>query len=474
MSLCLYSKTITFITSSSLRSVSLYTPFYNHKIKGHLLNTWFSTSTSNHSAIKTVKYDVFQSKDESSEADIKNKKNSNEDKEENSNTPLRRIGAMRHRQMMSPSNIPSTKTEDSVREIEENEEKEPGIYIEEMDEETFQKKNRNFLQRISNKYLDPRREILPSVTGKQVQNKYHELPAPQGMFTRLMHAIQSVAHPTPVTEIPNYPWCLSTSISNVISKSTATESLLDKNAALYGVEEARRLLLYPAYDFPKAFLREAEQNIVEMFDLLSDPNCAKNVNSLLPLMSKRIAVEYCKGSRDLYSKGRYIKLEPLEQFNVTIMYVHFTYGPYPVPRNHIKRTYLGHSEFWIPSKFSDAMDADSIQDAESNARNEGCYFRVGIRTGGEIKCTVYDSETNEPIISDVRDSVDIEFITPHFDPWDPIYEHQADSTWKLKFRWRISDIDGFIKNIIENEESNRIKLDIENKGIYLPPTEGTK
>lgn len=59
----------------------------------------------------------------------------------------------------------------------------------------------------------------------------------------------------------------------------------------------------------------------------------------------------------------------------------------------------------------------------------------------DIEYIVTDLKTGITILCDRRQNVNIEFISPHFGKWDEIFVLREDGTWKLKWEWRVSDID---------------------------------
>ena len=79
-----------------------------------------------------------------------------------------------------------------------------------------------------------------------------------------------------------------------------------------------------------------------------------------------------------------------------------------------------------------------------NATKEGVYIRIQTLVDIDVDFTLFDRNGDIPLIKDKRKQMEIEFISPHFNPWDELFIPQEDGNWKLNWQWRISDIDGLI------------------------------
>jgi hypothetical protein len=74
------------------------------------------------------------------------------------------------------------------------------------------------------------------------------------------------------------------------------------------------------------------------------------------------------------------------------------------------------------------------------AMDKGVFIRVKTLVHLDVEFILFN-EQGAPIIRDRRTTLEMEFVSPHFSPWDEIFDLQSDGTWKLKWNWRISDID---------------------------------
>lgn len=78
------------------------------------------------------------------------------------------------------------------------------------------------------------------------------------------------------------------------------------------------------------------------------------------------------------------------------------------------------------------------------ASDQGVYMRISTEISSKISFILTSIETGEVTFQDDREVFNVEFVSPHFNPWDEIFDLQEDGSWKLKFFWRISDIDGVL------------------------------
>jgi hypothetical protein len=78
---------------------------------------------------------------------------------------------------------------------------------------------------------------------------------------------------------------------------------------------------------------------------------------------------------------------------------------------------------------------------------EGAYIRISTEIKANLSFVITCTETGQVIMEDIRDVFKVEFVSPHFTQWDELYELQNDGTWKIKWSWRISDIDGLLVRV---------------------------
>lgn len=51
-----------------------------------------------------------------------------------------------------------------------------------------------------------------------------------------------------------------------------------------------------------------------------------------------------------------------------------------------------------------------------------------------------------PVARFTREKIRISFISPHFTPWDELFELDETGNWNLAWGWRIADVDDYLKN----------------------------
>jgi hypothetical protein len=120
----------------------------------------------------------------------------------------------------------------------------------------------------------------------------------------------------------------------------------------------------------------------------------------------------------------------------------------------------------------DYVNYPSQKELEKEAMDAGCYIKldaiINFKQPLEMRVLKWNLEnggTCEIVHTDRRKAMNIQFITPHFTPWDEIFElvprgQEEESTatfmgikreipeddhgarrWRLRFDWRVSDVD---------------------------------
>lgn len=105
-------------------------------------------------------------------------------------------------------------------------------------------------------------------------------------------------------------------------------------------------------------------------------------------------------------------------------------------------SYLGFLSVVTSRQNHDFVSHPDQKKVLKEATDAGCYIRVNAIVDANIEFTV--SKDGIPILKDSRKSIQLEFISPHFTPWDELFDLQPDGSWKLKWNWRVSDIDGIL------------------------------
>lgn len=78
------------------------------------------------------------------------------------------------------------------------------------------------------------------------------------------------------------------------------------------------------------------------------------------------------------------------------------------------------------------------------ASDAGVYMKLTTRVDVDIEFILSDVEKNLVLLRDRRKSLDVVFVSPHFTPWDEMFDLQENGGWVLKWKWRICDMDGLL------------------------------
>ncbi|KAJ3112776.1 hypothetical protein HDU96_004191 [Phlyctochytrium bullatum] len=256
-----------------------------------------------------------------------------------------------------------------------------------------------------------------------------------------------------------------------------------------GINRAKVVLHDPAYEFPHDFQRDAAKVFKRFLGALSDPSSAASEDQLSELMLKRLAREFVAGWADLQSKGRRAELSlkdfdapasaPTPTPTVHVKSLYFTYGPYPVPPGYISQAWLGLFTIVIPEEDAHFVSHPRQKRVLRAAEDDGCYFTVRCRIPQTVYFRIVDEETGAVVLRDRREGVEVEFISPHFTPWDEIFELQPDGTWKLRWMWRLSDVDSLLSSRVPRPVATSIQVlmggeDMNEHGLYVGEGEEKK
>jgi hypothetical protein len=205
-----------------------------------------------------------------------------------------------------------------------------------------------------------------------------------------------------------------------------------------GIERAKKHLL--SYDFPSQFLEDVTIVTKDVFKTLSNPETAGNEEALYPLMMRGLSQQYAAGYRTLASQGETVEYNIKSKPKLRVTGFHFTYGPYPAPPKYVAQNWVNIITLVIPEEDSMFISQPHQKRLMKKAQDDGCYMKIDVQATMDIEFVVKD-KNDIPIIRDKRDRVDLQFVSPHFTPWDEIFDLQADGTWRLRWAWRLSDID---------------------------------
>lgn len=211
------------------------------------------------------------------------------------------------------------------------------------------------------------------------------------------------------------------------------------------MEKIKKHLEEPAYMFPEQFSDDIKPIILDLLTCLS--SSTPDPEEYHSLMTRSIGDHYLAAHKRLLDSGSRIEFNHDEEITaVRIVAVKFTYGPYPVPHNYIAQPWPN-MVLMIPKEYSVFESYRKQKEIRKQAEEAGVYIRINVQVTFKsgLEFVVWDDK-DLPVIRDWRKRVDFQFVSPHFTPWDEIFELTPDGTWQLKFEWRVSDIDYLLYN----------------------------
>ncbi|KAI8892810.1 hypothetical protein BC833DRAFT_610595 [Globomyces pollinis-pini] len=241
--------------------------------------------------------------------------------------------------------------------------------------------------------------------------------------------------------IPEYPfpWYLSTS-KNVNHSLSFWQSIKQKHLVNCGIERAAKNHLNDEYyDFPFRFYDDVVIILHNFFETLSNPNKYDH-DHLSTLMTKGLANQFIDGLQLSKSMGQFPKFVLHSQPKVRLRGVHFTYGPYPVPSNYCPQEW-DYITIMVPEEDAQFTSYKKNHQLLKEAMDQGCYFRIKATIDCDLEFAIIDSKSDIPLMRDRRKSFDMTFTSPHFTPWDTIFELDEGGKYRLAWDWRISDVD---------------------------------
>ncbi|KAJ3158436.1 hypothetical protein HDU86_002905 [Geranomyces michiganensis] len=252
-------------------------------------------------------------------------------------------------------------------------------------------------------------------------------------------------------QIAEYPWLLSTQPTRR-PRPTFWSVLRDKHFLAVGTARARKHLHHPTYDFPDQFCDDAARVTRDLFSTLSDPQCAEDEAGLAPVLVRAVAERFAAGARAMTAKGLRVEYELKGDPKVVVTGMHFTYGPYPAPAGYVAQQWWSLIELVIPEEDGIFTSHPRQKEVMQRAADDGVFFKVDTRVACDIEMIVSDAASGMPIIRDRRRNVDLQFVSPHFTPWDEVFELNEHGEWLLRWKWRISDIDWLVESSMPKME----------------------
>lgn len=238
------------------------------------------------------------------------------------------------------------------------------------------------------------------------------------------------------------------------------------------------------YPFPAQFLYDQAPALHDLLLALSDPETAGNVDELQLLLTRGLAERYAAGYTALTSQH---KLLPSLSFthhraetphtlfpHTRLTSLHFHYGPYPIPPTYKLQTW-GSMTLAIPPTDAEFISYPHQRRVLAHAQDAGVFIRATVRVDAEIEFHVRDKASGISLVRDKRPFFHVQFISPHFTPFDEIFEvGEAENDngivtedtrggakgWRLKWRWRVSDVDHLLEseNLVQKGEKVKINF----------------
>jgi hypothetical protein len=265
-----------------------------------------------------------------------------------------------------------------------------------------------------------------------------------------------------------YPWLLSSQPQRKQPPSFFG-SIKNRHLLTAGIARIQTHLQEPAYLFPEDFYSDAAFTLNGLFKTLNSLSDNTRVDSLQPYMLRGLLDYIIPANQDIQQRGGSIqymfpKLNDVDQYYdindapfhkyIQLQNINFTYGPYPAPQGYIAQAWYSIVTLVIPQEQAAFKSYNAQKDILKIAMDQGVYIRIDCTVNLPIEFKI-TNQNGATILKDRRQKFDIQFISPHFGPYDEIFipvnttEHtttpttptRKDAAWKLAWKWRVSDMD---------------------------------
>ncbi|RKO99892.1 hypothetical protein CXG81DRAFT_27370 [Caulochytrium protostelioides] len=258
-----------------------------------------------------------------------------------------------------------------------------------------------------------------------------------GGLARLLDTASSLAHPPPAARGP---------------EQTFWTRVRDRHNVAAGIARARTHLLHPAYAFPDDFLDDARAVVSRAFALLSDRHASCRADLLRQCMTGGLAAQFAAAHTSLAEQGLAVRFrvgssDDGERVDArvrrcTLTGLKFTYGPYPVPPGYIAQDWYTLITLVLPATEAAFGSYARQQALMQAAMEDGVYMRVDARCQLDLAVEVYEVATGRIVERGARrKTLDVQFTSPHYTPWDEIFALDDAGHWRLAWQWRLTDID---------------------------------
>lgn len=245
----------------------------------------------------------------------------------------------------------------------------------------------------------------------------------------------------PKIQTLNHPWLLSTSPPRRMQNS-ALGMLKEKFFKAVGVDKAQKLI--PGYDFPRQFLDEAAVVADEIFHILSDKEKQTSKQELSQVMTALLADAFAKGNQELRASDQIPQWKIDGKPKLSLRGVHLTFGPYPPPQGYVFQHWWSIMSLIVPKEDAEFISHQQQKRILKEAQEQGIFMRINVRLMNHIEFVCL--KQGQEVFKDRRHYVDLEFMSPHFNPWDELHYLDSDGEWNLNWKWRLSDVDFLLQS----------------------------
>ena len=160
------------------------------------------------------------------------------------------------------------------------------------------------------------------------------------------------------------------------------------------------------------------------------------------VMSRLLAESFSQGNQFLIDQNLTPKwIISGNDPKLSLRGVHLTFGPFPPPPDYVIQHWWSILSLVVPKEDSEFISHLQQKRVLKEAQEQGIFMRLNVRIMNRVEFKVIDSLSGVEIFSDTRDYVDLEFMSPHFNPWDELQDLDKKGEWELKWKWRMSDVD---------------------------------
>ncbi|KAJ3307599.1 hypothetical protein HDU76_004512 [Blyttiomyces sp. JEL0837] len=271
----------------------------------------------------------------------------------------------------------------------------------------------------------------------------HSLPSASSESLGASFSLPSIFSNTKsISTLIEYPWLLTTSPPRK-PPSSLWAMIRDRHLLSVALLRAKKHLQH--YELPDDFVPDANRITKNLLVSLTDPSILNNDDAMYNLMLRNLSRRFVDGYKSMIERGHTPKLLIKGEPRVRITSLYFTYGPYPAPETYVHQEWLNMLCLVIPEQDSEFISHPHQKKVMNKAMDDGVFIKIRTHVDVDMEFVVSD-QNDIPYIRDKRKSLEVEFISPHFTPWDEIFDHVEGGDWKLKWDWRVSDVDGLLAN----------------------------